>query len=208
MIAWQQPDICSKDGTNSWEDLGRVLEAEKGKLDSLQNLTDHPILDFNLNYGQGFFLPLSHIAPLLETARVLEASVLYNLHRGNVTDGCANLREMLALPNGEIQEPITLSQKVRMVITYLSANATWEILQDTNISESEIAAMQKDWQTLEFVKALERAQLMDRVLFISGMERMRQNPKELWDSVSTETGGDIQKKMGPEPVVLVLVLFR
>jgi len=29
MIGWQQPDICSSDGINQWEDLGRELAAAK-----------------------------------------------------------------------------------------------------------------------------------------------------------------------------------
>ena len=49
MIGWQQPDIRSSDGTNQWEDLGRELAAAKSDLESFQNLTNHPVLDFNLD---------------------------------------------------------------------------------------------------------------------------------------------------------------
>ena len=50
MIGWQQPDIRSSDGMNQWEDLGRELAAAKSDLDSFQSLTEHPVLDFNLDY--------------------------------------------------------------------------------------------------------------------------------------------------------------
>jgi len=43
------------------EDLGRELAAAKSDLDSFQNLTNHPILDFNLDYQKGadIQLPIS-----------------------------------------------------------------------------------------------------------------------------------------------------
>ncbi|MGH7988729.1 MAG: hypothetical protein ACREDS_00835, partial [Limisphaerales bacterium] len=101
MIGWQQPDIRSSGGTNSWESLGRELAAAKTDLDSFQSLTNHPILDFNLDYQKVPNLRLPHLASLKISAQWLSASAIYDLHQENPKNACADVRAMLALVKGE-----------------------------------------------------------------------------------------------------------
>jgi hypothetical protein len=183
MIGWQQPDIRSSDGTNTWKDLARELAAEKSKLDSFQSLSNHPLLDFNLDYKQGLFLPLPHLMPLRQAENLLSASALYNLHQGDVHDACRDLRTILALVKGLSGEPIQYSQGLRVAITHVSAAVTWEILQDPDVSESDLEKLQQDWQSLDFIKAAERTYLMTQVLTVRSLEHYRQNPDEQWQYV-------------------------
>lgn len=67
-IDWQRPNIIGFNATNSWEDLGQELAAAKSNLDSFQSLTNHPILDFNLDYQMGFDLRLPILASLKRSA--------------------------------------------------------------------------------------------------------------------------------------------
>ena len=190
-IAWQQPDIRGKEGTNSWDDLGRALSDAKGTLDSFHNLSNHPVLDFNLDYRQGLFLRLPHLMPMHHAAYLLNASALYNLHEGNVTAACADVSTILALAKGQTEEPIIRSQGVRMTIARVGVYATWEILQNPNVSKNDLESLQLNWQALQFIKPFENALLMDRTAFIPYIEHLRKNPNELWDAVMAS--GDIQK---------------
>src|ERR1700733_1830534 len=104
MVGWQQPDIRSSDGTNNWEDLGMELAAVKSDVASFRSLTNHPILDFNLNYGKGSTLPLPNLGPLRRAAQRLNVSALYNLHEGKPPDACADVRAMLAIVKGQTEE--------------------------------------------------------------------------------------------------------
>lgn len=190
IISWQQPDIRSSDGVNTWEDLARVLAAEKSKLDSFQNLTNHPVLDFTLDYKKGLYPPLSHLMPMRQAADLLNASAIYNLHCGNVNNACANVRTVLAMVRGLTEEPMQSSQGLRRALAHRCAAVTWEILQHPNVSEGDLEALQRDWQLLDFVKAAERTYLMTRVLVARSMELYQQNPDELWQSIMSYSSID------------------
>jgi hypothetical protein len=183
MIGWQQPDIRSSNGTNKWEDLGRELAAAKSDLDSFQSLTNHPVLDFNLDYQKGFGLRLPHLGPLKWSAQWLSASVLYNLHQKNTTKACADVRAMLTLVKGETDERIVISQLVRIAIAAIGASATWEILQNPDVSDDDLAQLQQDWQSLEFTSPLEQAMMWERVEHLQEFSHIRKSSEkfnELW----------------------------
>jgi hypothetical protein len=141
MVGWQQQKIIACDeppelSTNTWQDLGKELVAAKSDLDSFQNLTNHPVLDFNLDYAKFYSIQLRHLAQLKRAAQWLNASSLYNLHERKTTDACADVHTMLAIVKGQTEEPLEISQLVRSAIASMSAQTTWEILQDPNVSES------------------------------------------------------------------------
>jgi len=124
IVGWQRPNIIGFNATNSWDDLGQELAAAKSNLNSFQSLTDHPILDFNLDYQQGFDLRLPSLASLKRSAQWLSASALFHLHQGNPKNACADVRAMLALVQGETDERTMISQLVRIAIAAIGANAT------------------------------------------------------------------------------------
>jgi hypothetical protein len=183
MIGWQQPDIRSSDGTNKWEDLGRELASAKSDLDSFQSLTDHPALDFNLDYQKSFELQLSYLGPLKRSAQWLSASTLYDLHQGNPKNACADVRAMLALVKGETDEPPIISQLIRFAIASIGANAIWEILQNPDVSDDDLAQLQQDWQSLEFTNALKQTIMFARVERLQQFAQIRKSSEkfnQLW----------------------------
>jgi len=175
MVGWHQPNIIGFDATNTWEDLGRELAAAKSDLDSFQSLTNHPVLDFNLDYQKGFDLLLPYLASLKRSAQWLNASALYDLHQGNPKNACADVRAMLALVKGETDERMTISQLVRIAIAAIGASATWEILQDPNVSDDDLAQLQQDWQSLEFTRPLEQTLMCERVEHLLEYEQIRKS---------------------------------
>jgi hypothetical protein len=202
MVGWQQPDIRSSDGTNKWEDLGRELAAAKSGLDSFQSLTNHPVLDFNLDYQKGFDLQLPDLALLKRSAQWLSASAIYNLHQGNTTNACADVRAILAIAKGEADERIIISQLVRIAIAAIGASATWEILQSPDASDDEMAQMQQEWQSLDFVKSMEQALVFERAQDLQEFSQTRTSTEKFnkfWGYFYTPTGpieNDLDQ-MGP-----------
>jgi hypothetical protein len=189
MVGWQQPDVRSSDGTNKWEDVGWELTTAKSDLESFQSLTNHLFLDFNLDYKKGFTLLLRHLPSLKHAAQSLNASALYNLHERKTSDACADVRAMLAIVKGQSEERLEISQLVRIAIAHIAAATTWEILQDPNTSENDLALLLQNWQSLEFISPVKKAYLMERVMGLRSMEQFQQTPNELWSSVSGPGGG-------------------
>ena len=189
MIGWQQPKIIGSDEpskllTNTWEDLGQELAAAKSDLDSFQCLTNHPVLDFNLDNAKAYSIQLRHLAELKRVAQWLNASALYNLHERKTTDALADVHTILAIVKGQTEEPLEISQLVRSAFASMSAQTTWEILQDPNVSESNLASLQHDWESVEFIGAAKRTFLAERVINLQSMEHYLQKPDDLWRGVN------------------------
>jgi hypothetical protein len=197
MVGWQQSKIVGFDDddlasevtnarlwTNTWEDLGKELAAEKDDLDSFQSLTNHPVLDFNLDYGKGYSIRLQYLAPLRRAAQWLSVAAVCDLHERKTAEACADAHTILAIAKGQAEEPLEISQLVRSAIASIGAQTTWEILQDPNVSESDLASLQQDWESIEFVSVAKRTFLAERVINLHSMEHYLQSPPDLWRSVS------------------------
>lgn len=182
MVGWQQPDLRIA-GRNTWEDLGRDLAAVKSDLHSFQNLTNHPVLDFNLDYQKGNGLLLPHLAALKRSAQWLSASALYDLHQGNPQNACADVQSLLAIVKGETDERILVSQLVRIAIVSMVASPTWEILQDPDVTDDDLAQLQKNWQSLEFTAPMEQSLTFERVERLQRFAQIRKSSEQfnqLW----------------------------
>jgi hypothetical protein len=194
MVRWQQPAIIGFNEntwpltnnlvTNTWEELGNELANVKDDLDRFQSLTNHPVLNFKLDYQQGLSIRLAHLAPLRRAAQWISAAAVYDLYERKTAKACAEVHTILAIVKGQAEERLEISQQVRDAIASIGAQTTWEILQDPNVSESDLASLQQDWESVEFVDAAKRAFLAERVINLHSMEHFLQNPSDLWRSVN------------------------
>jgi len=184
MIGWQQPDIRGYDATNSWKDIETALAKESEGLNLLYQIADHPTLDFNLNYYGGVDkISMSHLAPLRRATQRLSAAAIDDLHCGDTASAVKNIRAMIALVKGETDERLIISQLVRIAIASMGASVTWEILQDADVSDDDLAQLQRDWQSLEFTSPLEGAIMFGRVGQLQEVKQIRRSSKkfdELW----------------------------
>ena len=215
MVGWQQPDIRNygMNGTNTWEDLGRELAAAKSVLDSFQSLAEHPVLDFNLdytNYPVGADRLLPYLASLKRSAQWLFASALYDLHQGNPKNACADVCAMLAIVKGQTDERLTISQLVRIAIGSIVAGPTWEILQDPNASDADLARLQQDWQSLEFVAPFEQTIKFERIELLRQFAQIRKSSEkfnQLWGGLYYAPETPVKENMIPRSMLTPRSLF-
>ncbi len=164
MIGWAQPNVQSAEGTNSWEDIEAALANEVEALQLLRQIIDYPAFDFQLNYKKGFALPLPHLAPMRKWAQQLSAAAISHLHREDAASATTNVLAMLALVKGMRDEPILISQVVRVAIAHIAWSANWELLQSRKITEDQLVELQSNWSDLEFIRGEENAILMERAM--------------------------------------------
>lgn len=180
MVGWQQPDIRDLSwATNTWDELATELADASDDLARLRGLIGRPVLDFNLDYRQGFNLHLSHLVKLKPAARWLSSAAVYDLRQGKPADACTNVLTMLAMIEGMTQERLLISQLVRIAVADMTASVTWEILQDPEVSDADLARLQRAWRSLEFYPPMESALLMERLCFLQSVKQLRQSPDEL-----------------------------
>jgi hypothetical protein len=69
---------------------------------------------------------------------------------------------MLALIKAARGERFVISELVRMAITSIAVTINWEILQSPNLTDEQLAELQRDWASLEFIQSEEHALAMER----------------------------------------------
>jgi len=176
-VAWRRP-YPGEQQTNSWSDLEAALASESEILKGLRQLVDCPSFNFNLDYRQGPWLLLPHLAPLKRTGQRFSASAILNLHNGDPEAAATDIRAMLAVVKGMASEPLPISQLVRIAVAHIAFATTWELLQATNVPQSQLAALQNDWTEIDFARSAEKALAMERAINDLTIERMRESNAE------------------------------
>jgi len=200
MIGWRQPTIHDFEFnvTISWEQLGTELDNEQNNLNDFRNLIKNPVLDFGYDYSNSK-TSIPTLAPRLSgfkaAAQWFIASSFYNLHQGKSADACTDVRAILAFLKGETNERFEISQLVRFAIAQMSASATWEILQATNVSYEDLAQLQQDWESLEFAHPLENAFLFERVNSLEFQNVRRHSPAQLLLSANLPSTSFVPKSV-------------
>jgi hypothetical protein len=204
MIGFQQPDIRSDTGTNSWDQMDAALLARADELELLHKIIERPVLDFDLDYKQGFKLLFPNLAKTKASAQLLFAAATCDLHRGDTESAVTNTRAMLAIVHGMRDERLVISQLVRIAIAVIAMPPAWELLQSTNVTDEQLAALQKDWERLEFIAAAEASMEMERAMGLVTVAQVRasSDPMEIYgyggggSSGSSGSSGDWLEDLG------------
>lgn len=192
LVRWQQPDIVETSSTtvtNSWSEVAAELAKIAPSLALLDELADWHTIDYKFDYFQGFRGLLPMLAPLKHATQQLGIATVFALHDGDSPAACAHLRGMLALVRANEHERLAISQLVRFAISAITFGATWEFLQSPTVTDAQLAALQRDWQELEFIVATENAMLMERAVSEMTLDDMRASSDEFRTVTGVGLGG-------------------
>jgi hypothetical protein len=122
MIESAQPEIHTRDGKNSWEEIESALTEDSEALKLLSQITGHPALDFNLDYKDGVDkIKILQLAPLKRSAQKLSTAAMVDLHRGDSASAVKSVSAMLVLVNGASNDRVVISELVRIAIAQIAA---------------------------------------------------------------------------------------
>lgn len=177
IIGWQQAEIIAayKQGTitNSWEDMDQAVQAQGAAFDLLRQAAERPQLNFDVDYSAFPNLTLSNLSRIKGAGLVLSYAIMCELHRGDTASATTNLDTSLKLVNEWQDEPLLISQLVRITMTSLAASAQWELLRATNLTDPQLAMLQRDWETVKFVQPMQQAMAMERDESCAMIEHLR-----------------------------------
>ena len=162
LAGWSQPEVRGDDFTNTWEEFAARVEADRPAIELLQQVLARPRLAFGLDYKKGAQLRLPHLVLLKHAAQKLTAAAIMELH--NREDGAAatNILTLLDLVHKNAMEGLRFSHLVRLAMTALAVTPTWELLQTTNATDAQLAAVQKGWQQMDILGDAENTFVTDR----------------------------------------------
>ena len=166
MICWQQPEIRSDTFTDSWQQVETAITKDKQALGQLRQIIPKPDFDFQINYDAGvahinytnLYMPEAKYA----SQRLLMETV-DELHNGDTVSAEGSLRAALAIAQSLRDERFVISELVRMAIAQMAANGNWELLQAPNVTDKQLAELQQDWTSLDFIQSGLNALAMERV---------------------------------------------
>jgi hypothetical protein len=105
-----------------WTDEERAkvatfLDANRELISEIRRLADAGGPFIELDYSKGFAIELPHLAKLRAYARLLAADATLASVRGDYSDTVQNLNAIMNLANAAGEEPVLISQLIRIAIT-------------------------------------------------------------------------------------------
>lgn len=151
------------------EHIAERHSAVEAALEALQYQAFHG----NLDYRRGFSMLLPHLSRMKGLAQVLSFAMLHDLHQGQPAAAFEKLNGLLALVDVLKDEPIIISQLVRIAVMHIACTATWEALHYDCWSDAQLAQLQKAWASYDFLPSMEKALSMERTIAVMEYERIR-----------------------------------
>ncbi len=110
--------------------------------DKFDNLTNWPGRSFvrDRNLAQGLY-----------------NAAIADLHRNDLDAAITNLHALTELTGINRNEPVLVSQMIRIAIAQIGLDTSWEALQAPGWDEPRLAGLQQDWERVSFIEGLERS---------------------------------------------------
>jgi len=182
MVGSRQSNAMGWDATNTWQEVDAAVTANKAVFQLLWSIIEKPKFDFGINYepgNAGIELTNFYLTDSRRATQRLQVAALSGLHEGDHASAVKDVRAMLAVAKAMSDERLAISELVRIAIAQMAVDSTWEVLQSKNVTDEELAALQKDWADLEFIQTEERALEMERACVGIDVKKFRNSNSEL-----------------------------
>ncbi len=157
----------------NWEEFDRQNDAVAGALSEFRRVLEHPAPDTGWIYGNNLDSPRVNWVRIRNVAQALTSAEIGELHRGDFEAAHADLRALAALARVNRNDPRLVSSMIRVAISDLGLRGTWEALSAPGWDEAGLSELQRDWEQLDLVGALERGFLGERAFGSALMAKVR-----------------------------------
>ena len=139
--------------------------------------SQRPHSRYPLNYGGGFPMAilLPHLASLKGCVQVLELRAIAELDSGQSEKALDDINLMLRLADSIRTEPLLISHLVRIALVSIAIQPVWEGLAEHKWSEAQLAVLERELGTLDFLADYEYAMRGERACSISAIEYVRRH---------------------------------
>jgi hypothetical protein len=165
-VSWAlvQPPLNSSRGGNAnvtWEVFSEHFTLSADALQGIREAAQNPPSYFFSDPTDFSNQPKSPFVTLRTAAQYLSGDAIVALHAHDLGRAQADLRALTKLALFH-HEDLALSQMIRMAIAGLGLAAKWEALQAQGWNEESLAALQRDWESVDLIDAIERGMTGER----------------------------------------------
>ena len=160
IVTWQQPAPLSANSTGprsgaTWEELETQMQEVQDALQEVRAALKHPAPDGGPCTNMFLGTRINFVAIRI-VAQWLMGAVENDLHQGRLEAALQDLEALAGLANMERDEPTLVAQMIRVAVAGLGWSLTWEALQAEGWSEPQLERLQKAWEPVDLVDAVER----------------------------------------------------
>jgi hypothetical protein len=160
-LCWKGPSPSWTSNTYSdpqpaWAQLAEQITAAQPALSELREALRDPRASSgpctNLMTG-----PPSNFVAVRKAAQWLMNAALYEARQGHTEEALQNLEAIASLAQLDREEYTLVAQAIRVAVANLGLGASWEVLQAPGWTDPQLERLQKAWQAIHPVAAIESA---------------------------------------------------
>jgi hypothetical protein len=194
LLITEQPEWISSPRNHRfrWEQLADDLKLNASTLEQIRAMVRNPVLRYPISY-RGFNTLLPHLAKVKSGAQHLSASALYNIRAGRIDAAVDDIEAIVLLAEVLADEPILISQLVRVSAATIGLQVCWPLLHSKNVSDEQLARLQKILGDIDLTPGIPHALRGERVMARDMIRMLRSSETsfdDLIDSFASTSGGD------------------
>ena len=162
----EYPDLMEPAASNRavvvWEQGSLRTQNPSAEIDAACAAILSGPIQFNLDASAGNYMLLPHLALLKHLTHTLNDRAMLALEEGNREAAWTNLMAATRLVTAWNPEPVEISHRVRVGNATLVFKATWQVLQTNGWTDNQLAALQHEWETADFLSRLPEVEAFRR----------------------------------------------
>lgn len=158
----------------SWQELDQQLARQAPALDELRRALARP--EPNAGRSTNLYVTTTPLVELRSCAQGLATDCLDHLHFGRNELAIADLQALLGLVQIHREECRLVVQMIRMALAGEGTALTWQVLQNGDVTPGQLANLQRSWEEIQLLAALERGSLHGRFAAVEMAEGWLRQP--------------------------------
>ena len=189
-VAWAEANArlssVKDDTTTTWAGLAEQVDAAEDVLLRIRESLGKPDVDMGWDQKDVLSRPRDDFITKRNAAKWLAGAVVTEIHRGRLDEAAKNLHSLAAVTQMQREELTLANQFIRIAIGSLGLATTWEALQTNGWSDAQLARMQDDCESVNFLAAVEKGFLGERAHHEAIMALIRTNKNQKIGPMSSE----------------------
>ena len=183
---WPHPEEAGEPAA----DILMALGKHKATMAELtQAGKERPLCRYNIKYEAHFAAPLPHLSPFRNFAKIYTLRSLAHLSNNDPDAALGDIRMGLFLAESIREEPLLISQLVRIACLQITLQPIWEGLKAEKWNAQQLAGLEKQLATIDLLQGYYISMLGERELANLAIDQMVINPK----AFSEVTEGELDK---------------
>jgi len=161
MVIWRGADFRLSLSTNrmAWDEFTATIRNVSNEVTEIRAAAEHPLRWFQF-HPDGYFTNFAGTSkyPFVElrtAAQLLYADGIEALHAGEMRRARQDLHALIQLTEFNREDTMLVAAMIRVAIAGLSLQFSWQALIYGDWTETDLLAMQRDWERVDLLAAVE-----------------------------------------------------